>query len=124
MTQIATRILVVLGAISTFFSGVYGVLYRSPTNLLSELQIYCGASAITLLPFLALFLLAKKERTGNWIVAFGGITMGIIGAYIYLAEMVFSHEASWGFSILIAPAMQLVCLVVVWPLLALRRRST
>lgn len=123
MSVSLTFLLVILGAIATFSSGLFGIYHRAPTNLSSEISIYIGASLFTLLPFLFLALLIKKESPANFLVAIGGITMGGLGVWIYLEELVFSKEPSWGFSIIIAPVLQLICFLVIWSLVALTRRS-
>jgi len=124
MSNRATNIFILLGAVTTFISGLYGIIYRSPTNLSNEISIYIGASIFTLVPFYLLFSLAKKENSSGFIVALGSLIIGGLGAWVYLGEMVFSREASWGFSIIIAPVAQLICCLVIWALVNLTHPSS
>ena len=122
MNHIKTRLLVSLGAVITFLCGAYGIVYRAPTQISNELQGYFASQIVTLLPFVALIMLANKNYPGNSMIASNGVIMGLIGGFIYLSEMVFSREPSWGFTFLIVPLIQAVYLLFLWLLLPKKKK--
>jgi len=104
-------VFVVVGAAITVLAGLYGIYARTPTNLGNELAAFAQFQIITLLPFYILFALSTSSKNSPVAISVGAIIFGLAGGWIFLQEMVFSREPSWGFSILIVPIAQLLLLI-------------
>jgi len=118
------RRIVLLSALSSFAVGAFGILYRLPNHVIGELLSYAQISVFGLLPFLFISMLARKEGERNRTIAAGVILISVIGAIVYLEDMVFSHEPSWGFSFFMAPAIQFLGFLALWASVALTSRSS
>jgi hypothetical protein len=118
----AVLICIALGALATFLCGLYGIYHRAPTNLSDELSIYASVSAFALFPFYLLPIFVGRGRVSDLVVAIGALVLGWIGGSIYLGEMVFSREPSWGFSMIIAPVIQFIFFLVIWVVVAFTRQ--
>ena len=122
MNRLHTCLIILLGAAATFASGLYGIYHRAPANLGNEISIYIQMSFITLSPFAFLAGITKKDSAINILVAVSGIIMGSLGVWIYLNEMVYSKDPTWGFSAIVAPVFQFLCFLATLLIVAVTNR--